>query len=41
VRVVLRRLERTMTDEEANLLRDRAYAALHRGGVHQWAAPSR
>jgi phenylalanyl-tRNA synthetase alpha chain len=41
VRVVLRRLERTMTDEEANLLRDRAYAALHRGRVHQWAAPSR
>lgn len=38
VRVVLRRLERTMTDEEANLLRDRAYAALHRGSAHQWAA---
>jgi phenylalanyl-tRNA synthetase alpha chain len=38
VRVVLRRLERTMTDEEANLLRDRAYAALHQGGVHQWAS---
>jgi phenylalanyl-tRNA synthetase alpha chain len=30
VRVVLRHLERTHTDEEANRLRDRIYAALHR-----------
>jgi phenylalanyl-tRNA synthetase alpha chain len=41
VRVVLRHLERTLTDEEANRLRDRIYAALHRGTRHQWAAPSR
>ena len=40
VRVVLRHLERTLTDEEANRMRDRVYAALHRGGVHQWAARS-
>ena len=33
VRVVLRHLERTLTDEEANRMRDRVYAALHRGSV--------
>jgi phenylalanyl-tRNA synthetase alpha chain len=38
VRVVLRDLERTLTDHDANLLRDRIYAAIHRGTVHQWAA---
>jgi phenylalanyl-tRNA synthetase alpha chain len=38
VRVVLRHLERTLTDEEANRMRDRVYAALHRGSAHQWAA---
>ena len=38
VRVVLRHLERTLTDEEANRMRDRVYAALHQGSVHQWAA---
>jgi phenylalanyl-tRNA synthetase alpha chain len=41
VRVVLRHLERTLTDEEANQLRDRAYAGLHRGSAHHWAARSR
>jgi phenylalanyl-tRNA synthetase alpha chain len=38
VRVVLRDLERTLTAAEANSLRDRIYAALHRGAAHQWAA---
>ena len=38
VRVVLRHLERTLTDEEANALRDRIYAAIHQGSRHQWAA---
>ena len=37
VRVVLRHLERTLTDDEANDLRDRIYAAIHRGARHQWA----
>ncbi|WP_020674287.1 hypothetical protein [Amycolatopsis nigrescens] len=37
VRVVLRHLGRTLSDHEANVLRDRVYAALHRGGAHQWA----
>jgi phenylalanyl-tRNA synthetase alpha chain len=38
VRVVLRNLERTLTHQEANVLRDRIYAALHRGPVFEWAA---
>ena len=38
VRMVLRPLDRTLTDADANLLRDRVYAALHEGSVHQWAA---
>ncbi len=37
VRVVLRHLERTLTHQEANQLRDRIYAALHQGDRHQWA----
>jgi phenylalanyl-tRNA synthetase alpha chain len=40
VRVVLRHLERTLTDSEANELRDRIYAALHRGTAHEWASPA-
>jgi phenylalanyl-tRNA synthetase alpha chain len=41
VRVVLRHLERTLTDEEANSLRDRIYAAIHQGTSHQWAVAQR
>jgi phenylalanyl-tRNA synthetase alpha chain len=41
LRVVLRHLERTLTDEEANRIRDRIYAALHQGSAHQWAARQR
>ncbi|QKW18252.1 hypothetical protein HUT16_03505 [Kitasatospora sp. NA04385] len=37
VKVVLRDLHRTLTDADANALRDRVYAALHQGTVHQWA----
>lgn len=37
VRVVLRDLERSLTHAEGNLLRDRVYAALHRGNRHEWA----
>ena len=40
VRVTLRRLERTLTDDEANELRDRIYAAIHQGSNHQWAVTS-
>ncbi|HEV2640790.1 MAG TPA: hypothetical protein VGX23_37075 [Actinocrinis sp.] len=40
VTVSLRHLERTLTDEEANLLRDRIYAAIHQGTVSQWATGS-
>ena len=38
VRLVLRPLGATLSDHAANVLRDRAYAALHQGSVHQWAA---
>lgn len=37
VRVVLRDVERTLGDAEANEMRDRVYAALHRGTVFEWA----
>ncbi|MFK0191921.1 hypothetical protein [Kitasatospora sp. NPDC090308] len=37
LKVVLRDLRRTLTDADANALRDRVYAALHQGTVHQWA----
>jgi phenylalanyl-tRNA synthetase alpha chain len=37
LRVVLRDLERTLTHAEANRIRDRIYAALHQGKVHEWA----
>ncbi|HEU4947053.1 MAG TPA: hypothetical protein VFT31_07870 [Kribbella sp.] len=36
VRLVLRTLERTLTDAEANELRDRVYAELHEGPVAEW-----
>jgi phenylalanyl-tRNA synthetase alpha chain len=39
VRVVLRHLERSLTDDDANSLRDRIYAAIHQGSRHQWAVP--
>jgi phenylalanyl-tRNA synthetase alpha chain len=39
VRVVLRYLERTrtVTDDEANALRERVYAAIHQGSRRRWA----
>ena len=37
VRIVLRPVDRTLTDAEANALRDRVYAALHEGAAAQWA----
>jgi phenylalanyl-tRNA synthetase alpha chain len=40
VRVVLRDLDRTLTDAAANSLRDRIYAAIHQGSAHQWAGAS-
>jgi len=38
LRVVLRDLERALTDEEANGLRDDVYAAVHEGTAWQWAS---
>jgi phenylalanyl-tRNA synthetase alpha chain len=40
VRVVLRHPSRTLTRDEANGLRDRVYAALHRGGVSTLSTPA-
>jgi len=37
VRVVLRDLDKTLTNEAANALRDRIYRALHQGRQYQWA----
>ncbi|MEA3055215.1 MAG: phenylalanyl-tRNA synthetase alpha chain [Actinomycetota bacterium] len=37
-RIVLRPFDRTLTDAEANALRDRVYAGLHRGRVMTWAS---
>jgi phenylalanyl-tRNA synthetase alpha chain len=37
VRVVLRDLEKTLTNEAANALRDRIYLAIHHGTEYQWA----
>jgi phenylalanyl-tRNA synthetase alpha chain len=37
LRLVLRPPERTLTDGEANELRDAVYAAVHEGTRHQWA----
>jgi phenylalanyl-tRNA synthetase alpha chain len=38
LRVVLRALDRTLTHDECNTLRDDIYAALHRGTAWEWAA---
>ena len=38
VRVVLRDLDKTLTNQAANALRDRIYRALHQGTSYQWAA---
>jgi phenylalanyl-tRNA synthetase alpha chain len=37
LRLVLRHPTRTLTAEEANRARNAVYAAIHEGGVHQWA----
>ncbi|ABC83199.1 hypothetical protein [Anaeromyxobacter dehalogenans] len=37
LRIVLRALGRTLTDDEANRLRDAVYAAVHQGTEHAWA----
>lgn len=42
VRLVVRPFDRTLTDAEANALRDRVYAAVHAGGAGHWlTAPRR
>jgi phenylalanyl-tRNA synthetase alpha chain len=39
LRLVLRPVDRTLTDAEANAVRDRVYAAVHEGPHDEWAAP--
>ncbi|MGH3389631.1 MAG: hypothetical protein ACRDOO_12225 [Actinomadura sp.] len=39
LRIALRDPARTLSDAEANAVRDRVYAAVHRGTAHQWASP--
>jgi phenylalanyl-tRNA synthetase alpha chain len=41
LRLVIRDLERTLTSDEANVLRDEVYAAIHEGSVKSWAAQDR
>lgn len=38
VRIVVRDLQRTLTDDDANVLRDRIYAAIHEGTEWSWAS---
>jgi phenylalanyl-tRNA synthetase alpha chain len=38
IRVVLRHPDKTLSNQEANVLRDRIYAALHQGTTKQWAS---
>jgi phenylalanyl-tRNA synthetase alpha chain len=40
IRLVLRPIDHTLTDTDANTLRDRVYAALHRGPVMEWTSLS-
>jgi phenylalanyl-tRNA synthetase alpha chain len=40
VSIVIRPLERTLSDGEANHIRDRIYDAIHQGSNHQWATAS-
>jgi phenylalanyl-tRNA synthetase alpha chain len=38
LRLVLRPVDQTLTDAEANAVRDRVYAAVHEGPHHEWTA---
>jgi phenylalanyl-tRNA synthetase alpha chain len=40
VSIIIRPLERTLSDDDANRIRDRIYDAIHQGSNHQWATPS-
>lgn len=39
VRLVLRPVDQTLTDAEANEIRDQVYAALHEGPTPEWSTP--
>jgi phenylalanyl-tRNA synthetase alpha chain len=38
VRITLRALDRSLTHEECNVIRDEVYRAIHVGSVHHWAS---
>jgi phenylalanyl-tRNA synthetase alpha chain len=38
VRLVIRPFKHTLTDADANAIRDRVYAAVHQGSVDDWAS---
>jgi len=40
VSIMIRPLEHTLSDEDANHIRDRVYGAIHQGSNQQWATPS-
>jgi phenylalanyl-tRNA synthetase alpha chain len=40
ISLTIRPLERTLSDADANLIRDRVYDVVHEGAHHQWATPS-
>jgi phenylalanyl-tRNA synthetase alpha chain len=40
IRIVVRDLERTLTDADANTIRDRIYEAIHEGSEWTWARRS-
>lgn len=40
LRLIIRHLEKTLTDREANEIRDRVYGAIHEGSVATWALRS-
>jgi phenylalanyl-tRNA synthetase alpha chain len=37
IRLVIRPFGLTMTDEDANRVRDRVYTAVHQGSAQQWS----
>lgn len=40
VSIIIRSLERTLSDDDANHIRDGIYSAIHQGSNHKWATPS-
>ena len=41
LRVILRHTDKTLTSEEANVLRDEIYGSIHEGSVYDWCVKRR